>query len=375
VQSPPAPPQEIKTPQVGEVVDPSLAPTSPQDVDVLADDPEAEASPAVVVTPTEKPEAPSAAVPDSVPQVTPDPAPTVAVPELRPVPSPKPDTPIFPKLPDIATEAPAKAPPPIESPESMLLKSAHDQIEKGNLIRADDYFKLLQSSNDSYLPVYSDRARLFEKRGMLKEAINQWSQLKEKSSENSIWSTLAQKEQHRLTQRVQALEASTSIQSHSVTSVPNTVAASNETITKDPAPTQQLLEIISAEAPQMGSGDNYDYMRILSVELKALPVGQTVYGKDILVRIQFYDQDTLTRRIYPSEIYVPKTTFTLSGVLAPGKAYSITCPYTVPINYREKQFSQSKRKLTYYGFTVEVIYQGHPQHKKSKPLSLSSRIK
>ena len=226
---------------------------------------------------------------------------------------------------------------------------------------------------------------------MLKEAIDQWTQLQQRSETDTLWATLAQKELVRLKERLAALEASYAVQSASIntprvappttpTTNDSTSAAPQVTIAEPidkaaPAFNQKFVEIVSAEAPQMGSGDNYAYMRILSVEIRTLPAGNNIRGEDIVVRMQFYDQDRQTRRIYPSEIYVPRKEFTLSGPIPAGKIHSITCPYTVPLEFRNKQYDRDKRNLIYYGFTVEVFYAGHLQDYNAKPLSLASRIR
>ena len=364
-------PQPTVTPKVGEPV--------PAESDLTR----VESPPTPTPTPTPPTEPPSTGPKATMPPVFPDPEPepSIATPELPSEPAPEPARPVIPNVPETETvqDKPAITTP--QSPETMLLRSAQDQIAKGNLIRADDYYKLLQRSNPSYLPAYSDRARLFEKRGMLEESIDQWAQLKAKSENETIWSTLATKEHKRIEERLRALKASLAVQADTITTPistkPTPSPNANPSATTEslaPETKQKYLEIISAEAPQMGSGDNYDYMRILSIEFASLPAGHNLRGEDVIARIQFYDQDRNTRRIYPSEIYVPRTEFTLSGQLPAGKVHSITCPYTVPVNFREKQLTKTKQNLTYYGFTVELFYVGHLQDYVAKPLSLGSRI-
>jgi hypothetical protein len=247
---------------------------------------------------------------------------------------------------------------PRVSLEENLLDSAVKQANLGNFERADTYLEQIQRIDEHFLPSYAERARLFEKRKMYSDAIKQWRSLSDRGV-NTTWQEIADGEVNRL-QKISELVVTS--KKMDVASAPQPAVLGGP-----------LLEIETAEIKRLGSGENYDDMRILNIEVGLTERVKQLSGNDIRIRIHFFDQDRKTRQIAPTEVPTPNTDFTLTGLLSNKEPLTVTRPYIVPKDFRRKQFERDGALMTYYGFTVELYLRDQLQERLAQPITLISK--
>jgi hypothetical protein len=327
------------------------------------------------IVPEPEPVAPTPLAPSSAPEAV---APTIGAqvvmknnepsilpaalrePDASPRPSAQvnPDAREIPRIPEIDQTPQVVEKKPQIMLEENLLDSAIKQASLGNFTRADVYLEQIQRIDEKFLPAYAERGRLFEKRKMYPDAIKQWRELAARG-ENTAWQDIANREVDRL----QKLDA---LQSYSKNIEPAIVPQS---VPQGGA----LLEIETAVVKRLGSGENYDDMRILNLELRASSRVKELSGKDIRIHIRFFDQDRKTRQTVPTEVPTPNTDFTLTGLMSNRDPITVTRPYIVPKDFRRKQFERDGSLMTYYGFTVEIYLRGQLQERLAQPITLISK--
>ncbi|MFP6906845.1 MAG: hypothetical protein VCG02_16610, partial [Verrucomicrobiota bacterium] len=255
------------------------------------------------LVPEPEPVAPTPLAPSSVPEAV---APTIGAqvvmkdnepsilpatlrePDTSPRPSAQvnPDAREIPRIPEIDQTPQVVEKKPQIMLEENLLASAIKQASLGNFTRADRYLEQIQRIDEKFLPAYAERGRLFEKRKMYPDAIKQWRELATRG-ENTAWQDISSREVDRL-QKLDALH--------------NLLKKGEPAMAPQPVPQGgALLEIETAEVKRLGSGENYDDMRILNIELGASSPVKVLPGKDIRIHIRFFDKDRETRQTAPTE--------------------------------------------------------------------------
>ncbi|MGD9873105.1 MAG: FHA domain-containing protein [Kiritimatiellia bacterium] len=279
----------------------------------------------------------------------------------EPLPEPQPE-PV--KIPVIKETAAAKKPKPPEtkahddpltSLAQDMLREARTDIEKMNYKEAEERLERIEIVAPDFLPAYEERARLYEKRGMLQQAGEQWAELMKRAEGKPEYAEAAA-ERSRIAQRTAE---------PGVITVPRRIAA----ISKPERPLAGRIEIQSVEEDEFGPGPEFDEMRIFRIRLRPNASEKAIEGGDVSVSVNFYEKDSRTREIRPASAYVPGSIPMRKGIWSPGGFYEAQATYM-----QSRALEATEINSDYYGYVVQVFYEDVLQDEKIYPAGLRDNL-
>lgn len=217
-----------------------------------------------------------------------------------------------------------------------MLETAQRDIASNNLAAADQLLEGIQILDPAFLPAYEERARLFEQRGLLDEAIAQWSEIIRRSQGTPLYV-------HAVAERIRLGQARERALRH--------------------------VRIAGVEQQKFPVSDEFDEMRVLNVALKPGVPGQGVETEAVRVDVTFFDEDKTTRAVHPTRAAVPKAPLKPEGAWAAGAQKSVSATYLVPRNFRSRE-ALVGRDDSFYGYLVRVYYHGKLQDQDARPKTL-----
>ena len=310
----------------------------------------------VVSPPAEK--TPPPAAPDSGPVPVPAPEPKTppppAVVETPSAPAPAPALPA-----ELVTAPPAT--PAFEDPllaeAKEMIEDAKVQISLNNLVPADNILHRAQLLAPDYVPAWRERARLFEKRGMYKQAEAQWQRIAELTRGTPAHDT-AVAEQKRLA-RLATLA----------------VPGSETPVAEPQAPAEEAqldrrIRIVSVDPERFREADEYDEMRTVRITLRPRTVEGPIRTDQLRVVVEFFDRVQGSRRIVPTRALVQDDGLEITGVWPAGEARTVTAAYVVPKGFRAREYAEIKERRSYEGYRVSIYYQDQLQDQDARPRRL-----
>ena len=139
-----------------------------------------------------------------------------------------------------------------------MFEEARNAAEAGHYAQADQMLANIQNLDPSVLEAYLQRAFLFEKRGMLKKAVEQWAEI-ERRSEDPQFQERAVAERIRV-EKLEHLEAASS---------------------------GRAIHIADVEPQRFQQSDEFDEMRVLKIGLKAELPAEKVDADAVRVDVTF----------------------------------------------------------------------------------------
>lgn len=217
-----------------------------------------------------------------------------------------------------------------------MLEIAEGDIASNKLVAADQILESIQVLDAAFLPAYEERARLYEQRGLLDEAIAQWSEIIRRSQGTPLY-----------------------------------VRAVSERIRLGQAKEMALrhVRIAGVEQQKFPVSDEYDEMRVLNVTLKPGVPGQGVETDAVRVEVTFFDEDRASRAVHPTRAAAPKAPLKPEGTWAAGEQKSVSATYLVPRNFRSRE-ALVGRDDSFHGYLVRVYYHGKLQDQEARPKTL-----
>lgn len=299
----------------------------------------------------------SATLPEPVVPTAPQPFPPVAIPapvnDVRPIT----DT----NRAEVVVAPPVKPEPPpapVEDPVLTMAKAmmgdAARKIQAGELVQADQTYDRIQIMAPDFVSAYTERARLYEKRGMYRLAGEQWVQVLNRSAGTPIYALAAEARQ-----RVARLEIADKEQKARDADKPKPTANTN----------QKSLRIVSVDRERFQSTKEYDEMRVLRINMRARAT-DPVDASAVRVQIVFYDRNTLDDKIVPTRAIAPDNALRVEGRWGPGETRAVTATYTVPRDFRAEEYRSIKQRRVYEGYRIRVFYKGELQDEDAMPKSL-----
>ncbi len=252
----------------------------------------------------------------------------VAVPAAPPAAAVAP-RPSPPRLP--AIEADTYAPDPYQLAREMVLAKVQTRMLEAQLLIASNRFaeadRLLgsiQQMAPEFAPAYAERAWLYEDRGMLQPAIDQWRELARLGTDPELAANARVKvDQLRTAQNV-----------------------------KVPAFADHL-RIVSSEQRRFPDSGNGGEMRLVTMRIGAGETGRPIPPDAVKVQILFFDRDPDTQGIQRSRIQAVAEAEGPSTPWSPGEVRTYTATYLVPPPIRP---GDKPRREQYYGHLVRLFY-------------------
>jgi len=347
------------TPPVAEAV-----PEKPE-VPAPAEEPEPEPD-----THVELESEPAPAVPDRDEQIEPaaEPLEPASAPDKEIVPEPEPVPETIPEpvkeKPEEEIQTPAEKPKSVEpaAPEDPLitlarnmLREARTDIAKMNYTEADSRLERIEIVAPDYLPAYEERAKLYESRGMLQQAGEQWAEVMRRSQGKPDYARAAA-ERSRLAQKTSA---------PGVITAPRRIAA----LSAPDKPLPKRVMIQSVDMDEFGPGPEFDEMRLLRIRLRPKASEKNIEGGEVAVNVSFYERDRRTRTVQPAEAYVPGSIVLPGGIWSSGGIYEAQATYLV-----SRALGSTGSDMSYYGYVIQVFYQDVLQDERISPPALKDYL-
>lgn len=244
--------------------------------------------------------------------------------------------------------------PLLEKAREMLVE-AQREINDMNYFQADNILDRIQMMSPAFVPAWRERAALFEKRGMLKQAGEQWQKVMTLTSGTPLYEQAAAERQ-----RIARTELTQKTVSGPVRS-------------RIANPSQRLerrIRIVSIERERFQANEEYDEMRLVRITLRPRNNEREIDADEVDVVAVFYDRVVGTPRIVPTRALVPTDGLRITGEWGDGEARSISAAYILKKGYRDEEESSIGEKRDYEGYRVMVYYRGVLQDQNAMPAKL-----
>lgn len=239
-----------------------------------------------------------------------------------------------------------------------MLAEALALEQHAKLVEADALLERIQATAPSFVPAYVERARLYEKRGMLTKAGEQWTQVLNLSTGTPLYDQAANERQ-----RLARAEIMLTVTKSGPAASPQAGAADENQLPR-------ALRIASIEREKFEANLDYDEMRQVRVALRPRASEGDIDVDDVAVTVTFYDRDDLADRVQPTRAMAPQEPLTLEGLWRAGEQRTITAAYIVPRNFRREESTTHSVRCRYEGVRVRVFYKGRLQDEESVPKDL-----
>jgi tetratricopeptide (TPR) repeat protein len=218
--------------------------------------------------------------------------------------------------------------------EAMLARAQKEEAA-GNLLEADQLLDGIQILDPDYLPAYEERAQVYERRGLLEKAREQWKEVMNRSPGTPLYERAAA-ERIRLGQA--AREAA-------------------------------QARIISVDAVKLQATEEYDERRILNITLAPSSPDKMLDVSGVRIEVLFYDADRKSGKILRTRAIVPKEPLKLEGRWGAGEHKSAEATYLVPRGFRAREAKEG-RETQFYGYLVRIYYHDQLQAQDARPKTL-----
>ena len=267
----------------------------------------------------------------------------------------KPEKPAETSAAPVAAEEPPKKVDALTAKAQQMLQAALLDLARNNLLQADKQFERIQIMAPNFLPAYIERARLYEQRGDLAKAGEQWKEVLHRSSGTPLYEQAAAE---RI--RISRLEI---IRKTTEAGTPAEKKPTTERLARK-------LKIVSVEPQRFPENDQFEEMRLLRITLKPKVNEHDLDRSEILVNVLFFDEDAISRDVSPTRVAVPKDALHMDGDWAPDMEQTVTAAYIVPKDFRKTEQEQYGQRCKYYGYLVQVYYREQLQDEDARPRSL-----
>lgn len=257
--------------------------------------------------------------------------------------------------------APSPAPVPAKPDVDPLLAKAEEMLQEAtaelarhNLLQADGILARIQLMAPDFLPAYIERARLFERRGMLPQAGEQWSEVLNRTVGTPLYEQAAA-ERLRLS-RTELVRKTTS------GTIQERRAAAGEL--------PRRIRITAVAQEKFRENQQFGEIRLIRVTLKPRPSERDINGNEIRVVVTFFDEDKDTGEVSLTRAVVPKDPLRVDGEWRPNDEQIVTAAYIVPKGLRDEEEQKYDERRRYLGYLVQVYYREELQDMEARPKNL-----
>lgn len=245
---------------------------------------------------------------------------------------------------------------PLERRAREMLEAAALEIQRHNLLEADELLGRIQIMAPSFLPAYIERAKLYEQRGLLHKAGEQWAEVLRRSVGTPLY-------EHAAAERIRVARAQL------LPPAPPPEASGGA------RRLPRRIRILSIEQEKMPGTEHYEEMRLLRITLRPVASERTFDPEDVRVRVVFFDEDLLSKEIAPTRTVGSRSLLRLDGTWLPGDQKSVTATYLVPSGFRAADEQKTGRRTRYYGYGVQVFYREELQDEDARPKALLDNLR
>ena len=118
----------------------------------------------------------------------------------------------------------------------------------------------------------------------------------------------------------------------------------------------------------------YDKMRMLTITVRQAIDTMDIDGEAVQLNVSFYDKIKGTGQVVPTQVVVPDEAITFEGRWPPDERHTTTAAYIVPTGFRAIEKIDFGVARAYYGYVVEVYYDGILQDRAARPKKLLELI-
>ncbi|TAN35610.1 MAG: FHA domain-containing protein [Verrucomicrobia bacterium] len=225
----------------------------------------------------------------------------------------------------------------------------------------DSELETIENMAPDFLPPYVERAQALERRGLSKDALTQWQRV-QKLAKNSDLRLRAEEEIARLETRP------------STPRTPELVVV--PPVTPKPAPrvsaTRPVVCLAQVERQKLMATEKYDELRLLRITIAPVTGVALFNPSEVEVVVNFFDRDEKSGRVALSRAIVPGAALRAAATALMGAPVEFTASYQVPRGLRQQEERQSGGAWRYYGYRVELLYQGKLHDQREHPAGLPS---
>lgn len=225
---------------------------------------------------------------------------------------------------------PQPAPPP--APEEELLARARAAETEGRFEEADQLLTAALSLAPDRHETLAERARLLERRGMLKRAARLWAELAEAAGTSDALRARARAELRRL-------------------------QASEATLQTVEAPVR-MAEVTAVKFP---TPDDADELRAVHIRIERQPAAPPPDPEAISLEVIFYDREPGEAVARPSAVVTPQT-LVIDGPWEDAEPRTLVAAYRVPRGRRGA--------AEYHGFIARLSWYGRVVDQQARPRTL-----
>lgn len=254
--------------------------------------------------------------------------------------------------PDKVRDLPPPAVDPLLAKAMDMVVDARLEISRMNYRQADNILERAQMLAPEFAPAWRERANLYEKRGMLREAGEQWQRVMTLTAGTPQYKDAA--EQRQRVARLESRQAEV-----------NAPLRARET-----ASAQRLahrIRITSVERERFQANEEFDEMRLIRITLRPRNNEGAISSDQVLVVVNFYDRLEGTERLVLTRALVPVEGIRVDGPWSAGETKSVTAAYILKKGFREREEADLGEKRTYEGYRVSVYYRGELQDESAMP--------
>ncbi|MFH0908967.1 MAG: FHA domain-containing protein [bacterium] len=239
-----------------------------------------------------------------------------------------------------------------EKAEAMLVQAKTAMADK-RYVAADDLIERIQVLAPDFTPAYVERARLYENRGMLKKAGEQWSRVMDLSVGSPLYEEAAA-ERQRLAR----------------TELIQTMTSARDEGKEDAERLQRRIRIANVEREKFEANQEFDEMRLLRINVIPRMREGGIDVDEFICVVVFYDRSQLKETIRPTRAVAPKDALKVEGVWPAGEQKTLAAAYIVPRGFRDEEEKMVGERRAYEGYRILIYYQGVLQDEAARPKSL-----
>ena len=222
-----------------------------------------------------------------------------------------------------------------------LLAEARKAMSESRWIDAEQMLANIQVVDPDFIEAFVTRAELYEQRGMLKRAQEQWNLVEERSGDASLV-------QRAFAERIRLAKAEAQ------------------------AGASRHVMIASVEQQKFPESEEYDEMRLLQITLRQAEGAMQIDPDAVRIEVAFFDEDPTSGEIQLSRVEVPRSSVKLEGTWNEGSESTVTAAYMVPKGFRAREAGDG-RQGQYHGYVVGVYYHDALQDEDARPRTLLFR--
>lgn len=278
-----------------------------------------------------------------------------------------------------------------EQEAGLLITRARRAIADNQLMDADRYLVEVQQLAPDNVGSYMTRARLFERRDRLADAVSQWDEVLSRVAGTEVYEE-ANAERTRLVRAIRQQELDERTRRAAARPPPREpepapppepergsiqVREPKPPSPIEPAPASMARRVKIGEIRRKKFPDpdheKYEEIRLVEIPLSARKSLGPIQPRDLEVTVNFFEKETDTGRLVASVVRTPKKPLELQEAWNPAADVVLTALYMVSRESFTEDGRQYKDSRRFYGYVVRVYYQGRLEDEAAFPSSLLAR--